>query len=184
WAYGCGAGSFTSIGGLGNSDSYNDGTTTELMQNDVKAVFTLLFGSWLGDWDSEDDILRSVLALPTYGLTAAWSGRPHWFLHHMALGEPIGFGARLTQNNGPGGLYQNQLNSCAGQIHIALMGDPTLRMHVVAPPANIVTKTNAGRINLDWSPSSDSVVGYHVYGATNANGPFTRLTPKPVTTLT
>src|SRR5438067_8663833 len=107
WAYGCGAGSFTSISGLGNSDSYNDGTTTELMQNDVKAVFTLLFGSWLGDWDSEDDILRSVLALPSYGLTAAWSGRPHWFLHHMALGEPIGYGTRLTQNNPSGSLYQN-----------------------------------------------------------------------------
>src|SRR5712691_7949751 len=30
WAYGCGAGSFTSIGGLGNSDKYNNGTTSEL----------------------------------------------------------------------------------------------------------------------------------------------------------
>ena len=56
WAYGCGPGSFTSIGGLGNSDSYHDGVTTELVKNDVKAVFTLLFGSWLNDWDSEDNI--------------------------------------------------------------------------------------------------------------------------------
>ena len=30
WAYGCGPGSFTSIGGLGNSDAYHDGVTTEL----------------------------------------------------------------------------------------------------------------------------------------------------------
>jgi len=131
WAYGCGPGSFTSIGGLGNTDSYHDGVTTELVKADVKAAFTLLFGSWLGDWDSEDNLQRAVLALPSYGLTCSWSGRPHWFLQHMALGEPIGFGARLTQNNGPGGLYQNQVNSCAEQIHIALMGDPTLRLHVV-----------------------------------------------------
>src|SRR5438105_2940413 len=129
WAYGCGAGSYTSISGLGNTDSYDDGVTTEMVKNDVKAVFTMLFGSWLGDWDSEDNLQRAVLALPSYGLTCALSGRPHWFLQHMALGETIGYGARLTQNNGPGGLYQNQLNSCARQIHIALMGDPTLRLH-------------------------------------------------------
>ena len=45
----------------------------------------------------------------------------------------IGYAARLTQNNGGNGLYHNQINSAAGNIHIALMGDPTLRMHPVAP---------------------------------------------------
>jgi len=183
WAYGCGAGSFTSIGGLGNSNGYHDGTTTETVQNDLKAAFLLLFGSWLGDWDSEDDILRSVLALPSYGLTAAWSGRPHWFLHHMALGEPIGYGTRLTQNNGTSGLYQNEVNSCAGQIHVALMGDPTLRMHVVAPPANLLATSEADGVSLSWTPSSEPVIGYHVYRASDTNTSFTRLTTEPVTTL-
>ena len=128
WVYGCGSGSYTSIEGLGHTGAYDDGLTTEMVQNDVKAVFTMLFGSWLGDWDSEDNMQRSVLALPSYGLTCSWSGRPHWFLQHMALGEPIGFSTRLTQNNGPQGLYQTAVNSCAGQIYVALMGDPTLRM--------------------------------------------------------
>jgi hypothetical protein len=163
WAYGCGAGSFTSIGGLGKSNDYDDGTTTEFVQNDPKAAFILLFGSWLGDWDSEDDMLRSVLALPSYGLAAAWSGRPHWFLHHMALGETMGFGTRLTQNNGASGLYQNQVNSCAGQIHIALMGDPTLRMHVVAPPGNVTVSPDNKGVILQWNPSADQVAGYHIY---------------------
>ena len=184
WAYGCGAGSFTSIGGLGNSDSYNDGTTTELFRNDIKAAFVLLFGSWLGDWDAEDDIMRSVLALPSYGLTCAWSGRPHWFLQHMALGEVIGYSARLTQNNGSGGLYHNQLNSCAGQTHIALMGDPTLRMHVVSPPTNLAGTTNSTGFSLGWSASSDTVLGYHIYSATDSSGPFTRLTQCPITNTT
>src|SRR5436309_7159703 len=128
--------------------------------------------------------MRSVLALPSYGLTCAWSGRPHWFLHHMALGEVIGYAARLTQNNGAGGLYQNQLNSCAGQTHIALMGDPTLRMHVVAPAGNVTGSTNACGLSLSWTESSDSVLGHHVYGATNANGPFTRPTRNPMFTPT
>jgi len=182
WAYGCGAGTYTSIGGFGNADTFNDGTTTDLVQGDAKAVFTLLFGSWLGDWDSEDDMLRSVLATPSYGLTAAWSGRPHWFLHHMALGAPIGFSARLTQNNGEGGLYQNQLNNGAGQIHIALMGDPTLRMYVVAPPTDVGISAKASGFCLSWSPSAEAVLGYHVYGSTLPNGPFTRLTKTPITT--
>lgn len=183
WAYGCGAGSFTSIAGLGNSDTYNDVLTRELWTNDVQCVFTLLFGSWLGDWDSQDNIMRGVLALPTYGLTCAWSGRPHWFMHHMALGMPIGYSARLTQNNGPSGLYQNAINSAAGQIHVALMGDPTLRMHVVAPPGRVSAATNGASRTLTWTASSDQVVGYHVYRASGTNG-FTRLTASPVAATT
>ena len=181
WAYGCGAGSFSSIGGLGNTGEYDDGTTTELVQGDIKAVFTLVFGSWLGDWDSEDNIMRAVLACPSYTLTSAWSGRPHWFLQHMALGEPIGFGARLTQNNGQNGLYHTEVNSTAGQVQIALMGDPALRMHVVAPPAELTRSGSGKTANLSWSASSDSVLGYHVYRATSPNGPFKRLTKNPVT---
>jgi hypothetical protein len=180
WAYGCGNGTFNSIGGLGNGNSYHDGTTTQFVQGDLKAVFTLCFGSWLGDWDSEDDLLRSVLALPSYGLTSAWSGRPHWFVHHMALGETIGFSARLTQNNRRDGPYHNQLNPCAGQIHIALMGDPTLRMHVVAPPANLTACQEHPGVRLNWTASKDCVVGYHVYRAAGPKGPFKRLTPLPV----
>jgi hypothetical protein len=184
WAYGCGAGSFTSVAGLGNSDSYYDVTTPELYTNDVKAAFTLLFGSWLGDFDAKDNIMRCILALPSYGLTCAWSGRPHWFLHHMGLGETIGYGARLTQNNGPSGLYQNQINSAAGQIHVALMGDPSLRMHVVAPPTNVRGTTNGSSVTVNWSASSDNVVGYHVYRANGTNGSFTRLTTSPITATT
>ncbi len=180
WAYGCGPGSFTSIGGLGNSDKYHDGVTTELYRHDPKAAFTMLFGSWLGDWDSEDNFQRAALALPSYGLTCVCSGRPHWFLHHMALGEPIGYSTRLTQNNRTDGLYHNQQNNCAAQIHIALMGDPTLRMHTVSPPANVQCACEKHVARLHWEASPDEVVGYHVYRAKEANGPYTRLTASPI----
>src|ERR1041384_4281171 len=174
FAYGCGAGSYTTIGGIGNTGLYNDGSTVEIVNNDVRAVFTLFFGSWLGDWDHEDNIMRSILATRTYGLACAWSGRPHWFAHPMGLGETIGYAARLTQNNT--GLYQNQINSSANLVHVALMGDPTLRLHPVAPPASLGGSTNGGNVTLTWTPSPDSVAGYHVYRGTSASGPFTRLT--------
>jgi hypothetical protein len=176
WAYGCGPGTYTSIGGLGATAPFNDGVTTELVGRDIKAVFSILFGSWLGDWDAEDGMLRAVLATPSYGLTCAWSGRPHWFLQHMGLGEPIGFSARLTQNNGLDGLYRNQSNHGAGQIQIALMGDPSLRMHIVTPPSQVLAETNGPGVRLSWSSSADCVLGYHVYRARYPEGPYVRLT--------
>ncbi|HEX4262927.1 MAG TPA: glycoside hydrolase family 9 protein [Verrucomicrobiae bacterium] len=175
FAYGCGSGSYTSIGGIGSVGRYRDGVTTELVQDDVKAVFTLLYGSWLGDWDSEDNIQRAVLATKDLGLTCSWSGRPHWFMHHMALGEPIGFSARLTQNDGFTDLYKNQQNNCESWTHIALMGDPTLRMQTVAPASEVTVADNGEGANITWTPSSESVDGYYIYRATNPNGPFTRV---------
>src|SRR6266513_2501773 len=182
WAHGSGAGSYNSVSGLGNAGNYHSTTTPEIVNNDIKAVFVTLFGSWLGDWDHEDDIMRGVLATPTYGLACAWSGRPHWFAHPMGLGETIGYTARLTQNNT--GLYQNQINPSANLIHVALMGDPTLRLHPVTPPGTLGGTAGVGSATLTWTPSADSVTGYYVYRATSANGPFTRLTGSLITAAT
>src|SRR5690606_9502073 len=118
------------------------------------------------DWDTQDNFMRAVLATKDYGLTAAWSGRPHWFLHPMGLGEPIGYTARLVQNNT--GIYQNQIDSSARGTHIALMGDPTLRMHPVAPASAFSGTRNGGVALLTWKASPDTVLGYHVYRASSA----------------
>jgi hypothetical protein len=166
WAYGCGGGSYTSAGGIG--------TTTDLVSNDVKAVFTMLFGSYFGDWDSANNFLRSPLATSSYGLTSAWAGRPDWYFHHMALGETVGYNTMLTQNNS-GIPYEDYYSSSRRYVHIALMGDPTLRMHVVAPVSNIAGSRNANNINLSWTASSDSVAGYYVYRAANSTGPYSRI---------
>src|SRR5437879_6301910 len=63
------------------------------------------------------------------------------------------------------------------------MGDPTLRMDVVAPPSGITATTNSGAVTLNWGASGDSVLGYHVYSA-GANGSFARLTATPITATT
>jgi len=91
----------------------------------------------------------------------------------MALGEPIGYSARLTMNNS--GLYQNQVNQFARGVHVALMGDPTLRAHQVAPPSNLTGGGGAGNVRLTWSGSSEGAAGYHIYRAGSMGGNFGRL---------
>jgi hypothetical protein len=182
WAYGCGGGSYTTMSGLGTHGVSLDAWTTDLVDGDAKAVFWMMMGSWLGEWDSTDNIMRGALATSSLGLTCSWAGRPHWYYHHMGVGEPIGYSARLSMNNST--LYRNQQNGFARGVHIALMGDPTLRLHQVAPPSNLVSAPAAGGIQLSWVPSSDTVQGYHVYRSLLAGGPFTRLTGSVITGTT
>lgn len=178
WTYACGGGGYTSIGAMGTHGQYGDAWSTDLVAQDSKAVFFMLMGSWFGEWDSTDNLMRAVLATPSMGLTCSWAGRPHWYYHHMGLGEPIGYSAKITMNNN--GLYRNEVNNQQRGVHIALMGDPTLRMHQVAPPQNATASSVSGGTRISWSPSSDSVIGYHVYRASSGNGPFDRLTSSPV----
>jgi hypothetical protein len=168
WAYGCGGGNYQGAGGVGS--------TSNFAATDTKTAFTFLFGSYFGDWDVSNDFLRAPLATTTYGLTCAWAGRPAWHVHHMATGETIGYAARLTQNNSGTYFY-----GYGPSVHVALMGDPTLRMHVVAPVSNVAAAGGAGSAAISWTASPDAVAGYHVYRGASAGGPFTRLTPGLVT---
>jgi hypothetical protein len=167
WGYACGGGSYTSEGGVG--------TTTSFVQTNTQVIFTMHFGSYFGDYDSQNNLMRAQLANAGGGLTCAWAGRPHWQFHQMALGETIGFSALISQNYGGYGLlYDN--NGYQRYVHVNLLGDPTLRMHIVRPPSALSVAPNpgGGRL-LRWNPSPDTVLGYHVYGAPAAEGPFTRL---------
>ena len=139
----------------------------------------MFFGSHFGDWTRTDNIMRSALAAPSLGLTACIVGLLHWFCHHMALGEPIGYAARLTMNNTT--LYQNQSNALPRAVFINLLGDPTLRLEAVAPASGLSALVAGGAVALSWSPSPDPVLGYHVYRSLSDGGPFTRMTDSPLT---
>lgn len=94
----------------------------------------------------------------------------------MALGLPIGYSARMTQNH-TGYLYLGS-GSYNRFVHIGLMGDPTLRLQPVAPPSQISTATNAsGNVVLNWTASDETVAGYHIYRSPSVDGPYTRLNP-------
>jgi hypothetical protein len=176
WAFGDGAGLDNGISYLGDyiTNSYNYVYSTDVVGLDAQAPFVMVFGSHLGNWDHTDNFMRSFLATPTMGLACLMAGVPHWYVHHMGLGETIGYGARLSMNNST--LYLNESNAFPRAIYVALMGDPTLRMEPVSPPSDLVATLNSGNVVLNWTASSDNVVGYHVYRSPSAGGPFTRLT--------
>lgn len=173
WSYGCGGGSYTSAGGIG--------TTATLSTTNLQGVFTMLFGSYFGDWDSQNNFLRAPLAQGKI-LTNLWSGRPHYQLHHMGLGENIGYGLMLTQNN-PGNLYFASSVGISGKwIHNALMGDPTLRNDVVAPVSNVIATVNGNHCNVSWTSSPDnSVLGYHLYVRNDSVPEYTRINAQLIT---
>jgi hypothetical protein len=174
WGYGCGPGTYTSCSGVGN--------TANFAASDPQVVFTMFFGSYFGDWDSQDNFLRAALATPTYTLTSVWSGRPYWQFHHMGLGETIGYSTLASQNNLGVSQGGYDFNADNGFVHIALMGDPTLRMHMVAPPSALLVSSNgSGGASVSWNASPDTVLGYYVYSAPTAAGPFTRLTSSLLT---
>jgi len=197
FGFGCGAGSFSSISGVCNTAGYAGADA-------VNAVFLLHFGSYFGDWDSQNNVLRASLATMPSVLTCAWAGRPHWYLHHMGTGEPIGYSARLSINNWDtytAGYYTtkpDQVQYPANysykignrQVHIALMGDPTLRMnvfHVDKPSMLSLTQPEIeGKVIINWTEPpagvnagvndpSENGYYYNVYRSKFPNAGFTQI---------
>ena len=174
WGFACGGGSYTSCGSIIN---------TGQMKSVDPAVFTFVFGSFFGQWDASDALLRAVIATPNYGLTCGWAGYPNWFVHHMALGETIGFSTMLTQNNTR--TNYAPANRSVGGLHVSLMGDPTLRVSMLTPPGKLEAVRDAKRgIRLNWTASPDATLGYYLYRATQADGPYIRVRSTPIKGIT
>ena len=165
WAYSAGGGQYFTMNGIGD--------VNEFARHSLQTVFTMHLGSYFGDWNNENNWLRSVLGSAGYTLTAAYAGFPHHFYHHMAMGETVGYGIRTSQNNS--GIYP-VINQGTRQVHIALMGDPTLRLQPVIPPSNVRVSAGDGGAVINWASSSDSgILGYNVYRANGWNNFFARL---------
>jgi len=168
--YGTGGGTYTSAGGVGSSSDFAVDT--------VHIVFSNLFGSYHGDWDYESNpFMPSALASRGGILTCSWAGRPHHFYQALASGETIGFCTKETMNAPYNDGFQPTLGE--GGAHIALLGDPTLRAHVVAPAEGVTAQlSSCNVVSVSWKASPDSAVaGYHIYRAMSLEGPYMRLTP-------
>lgn len=173
----------SSTGGYTSNQQLN----SDMFKSPSYAVFQTSFGSYHGDWDINNNLLRAEIAGPGYGLTSVWAGRPQWHFLHMTMGYPIGFSAKITQSN----FIDNQHQTYdpgygAGWVHVALMGDPTLRLHPVYPAKNASAQSNAGgdQVEISWEASDDpDVIGYHVFRSDSLFGTWNRLTSSAVPAL-
>ncbi len=169
WSYGAGSGNGSSAVGIG--------TTNDFTSSNLQNIFTLLFGSQFGNWAFENNFLRAPLA-SGQTLVSCYAGNPPFALHHMSMGYTIGDGLLATQNN-PNDIY---LPYGPGLISTALMGDPTLRMHMVEAPSNLQVSNNSNSVNLNWSsPTNETIVGYNIYRSSSINGTFQKINNNTIT---
>ncbi|HTG45953.1 MAG TPA: fibronectin type III domain-containing protein [Verrucomicrobiae bacterium] len=175
WSYGSGGGSYYYSMGVATSDDF--------ALQDVKVVFAMFMGSYFGDWNNESNYLRAALG-SGWVLASSYSGFPHSIYFPMGIGEPIGYSMWLSQNNHTNGLYEPWVQGTS-QVHVSLLGDPSLRMFPVKPVANLASLPEPGVARLSWNaPAEANLEGYLIYRSASAAGPFQKITPSPITATT
>lgn len=140
----------------------------------LQTAFCSLFGSYFLDWDYTNSLLRTTLAQPNAGLGAMWfnpAPSGELTLEALAVGEPIATGLLRSINAKP---------DSAKPTYFSFLGDPTLRLQVLAPPSNlrVVGRGDAVRLIWDRSPETGE---YYVYRSTHSlDGPWRRVTSEPI----
>lgn len=122
--------------------------------------------------------MRAALASNGWILTCCWAGRPHYYFHQMGMGETIGNCVRATQNNINDYQCHGSKNRC---VHVSLLGDPTLRMHVVEPVLELKTEIpDNNSVLLKWSSSNEEIIGFHVYKLDTVAKKYFRINDKTI----
>ena len=186
WAFGCGAGSWASCNGVG--------VTSQFANAGAKAIFYMVFGSFFGDWDRPDAFTKAPLGTD-FALESCWAGRPYWYFHPLGMGETFGYCTKLSQDvNGTLawgiGAFDRHIVAlgdylvCPSMtgVHVALMGDPTLRMQYLSDPPTALSASLQNGVHLTWTAPKISVPGYNVYRASSATGMMQKLNTAPVPT--
>lgn len=173
WSFGCGGGNYTGASGIGSSNDFAN--------DSLSSVFTMLFGSYFGDWNYTNGLLKTSL---TQGntLTTVWAGRPNWHFYHMAMGENIGYSAKLTQNNNSNYISNTTYNFFNQYISTCLLGDPALRNTYLPTTSALSASGNGTSTNLVWNaePTAD---GYNIYRRYEDSTNFEKLNANLVTNL-
>jgi hypothetical protein len=168
----------------GALDYANDVSNTQLLAKlGCRAVFMVLYASGIADWDTTNNLLRAHLAAVGLTLASMYSETPHVYMHPMGMGGTLGESMRLSMNNDITHTYEAGGWDITSTSNMALMGDPTLRQDMVAPPTSLRVAKNGGA-TLTWKASADAgasgFLGYYVYSAKAENTPYKLLTPKPI----
>jgi hypothetical protein len=177
FTYACNSGSYTSCWSAISSE--------DCAKFPIKTTFSFLFGSYFWDWDTERNLLRSVLASSPYSLLVAWIGRPFWHFHHFAFGYPFSLSFIKTANNKD--VYNSTGKYGKKGMHLEVIGDPTLRINYPKPASNFTYNfLNDTLLILQWEPPADTsnLTGYLI-SKMNENGTnqIFQILPKDCSTL-
>ena len=167
-----------------------------------RAVFWSHFISHTGYWDTDGSMRERLAEADSWTLSFTWmppGGR--YIYHKMGMGGTMGDVMKSTMNNQgtTDGLYgslswfaRNYVNYVQGDTttvgdysgftFMGHMGDPTLRDSMVESVTGVRARLLSGgsQARVEWTASPDASLGYHVYSAPTAEGPFTKLTASPV----
>lgn len=189
-AYGCGNGDYFRAGvKLRNQkgkkiDSFQVSETSDYFEYNINCGINILFGSYFGDWDSDDNLLRAPLAGNSPALATLWAGRPVWHLDELNNGLPIGYSVRTSQNSDIHLFdYIENINLTYERlIHVSLMGDPTIHLQYEKGISNLKVAAGPGRktADLTWTPSTEAE-GYYVYRRDSVKDIYELLTQVPIT---
>jgi hypothetical protein len=184
-----GSGSFTKDNQLG--------WTTNFANTQLYAAFTTMYGSYYGDWDSSQHsnvVILAPLSTVGYVLTTYYRENVVNWSSGM-IGETIGqeLYEQASNLSALGAKRYTQYGWITGgstfqsiqfpKNYVSLLGDPTLRFRVAAPPTDVEVNASGSDNIVSWGAADDdNIVGYHVYRApSNDLNDFTRLTTVPDT---
>jgi Ca2+-binding RTX toxin-like protein len=137
--------------------------TRDLVGRENYNIFTRFSSSYTVNWEKANDLMSGILAQEGQTLTATWIRHDHRTLQHLGTGATMGEAHRNSQNNVFGAAGHPD------KSWFSLLGDPTLRMHVIAPPKHMVATSVGGgtQTALNWTASADEsdpgFDGYRVY---------------------
>lgn len=130
-------------------------------QREPRIAFALLDGSYLGDFAYRNNFLRAFLGTPNYGLATMWGRLLPWRFEQLALGDWLGTALLRAVNEPPPRRTYTPYNAYA-----AILGDPTLRLFVLAPPARLNAEPRDGRVRLRWQATPEPGARYVVLRST------------------
>jgi len=166
------------------NEAYSSGlehTTLQVLQptNEPPIGFQLLIGSYFGDrncrrtdpppYGAQDNFLRATTATISYGLAAMWAYASDWRLEPLASGESLGAAMLYT--------HGESLTNTYNTVTPAIIGDPTLRLHTLAPPTSLTATTNQSAVTLQWNASEPGTQYYVYLSTTSIYGPYPRISP-------
>ena len=169
-SYISGTGNYTNIDNIFTAGQINQ-------MSGMNSVFNWSFGAYFGDWDNPCNLMRMFIGAPGTSLTQIWAGNPSAYFHMFGFDRTIGQTIVEHQwnfNTNHHNLPNPNADNYYRRVHIALMGDPTLRLKYETPPTNptVINGQQPGSALISWGSNGDPLATYKIYRAPSDDQPF------------